>query len=55
MGRGKALKDEYLDAKLKRSYISSKLPKLTYEQIDLLHSMVRRWLKEEETISKKVL
>ena len=50
MGRGKVIKDEFLDAKMKRSYISAKLPKLTYEQINLLHSMVRRWLKEEETV-----
>ncbi|MFW9921447.1 MAG: hypothetical protein ACFFED_17745 [Candidatus Thorarchaeota archaeon] len=48
MGRGKSLKDEFMDAKMKRSYISAKLPKLTYEQVDLLHNMVKRWLKEEE-------
>ncbi len=53
MGRGKSIKDDYLDAKMKRSYISSKLPKLTYEQVDLLHNMVKRWLKEEETSGKR--
>jgi hypothetical protein len=38
---------------MKRSYISSKIPKLTYEQVDLLYSMVRRWLKEEETVGTR--
>jgi hypothetical protein len=41
-------KEEFLDAKMKRNWITSHLPKLTYEQIDLLYNMINRWLKEEE-------
>ena len=44
----KLFKENFVDAKMKRNWITSKLPKLTYEQVDLLYSMVTRWLKEEE-------
>ncbi len=37
-----------MDAKMKRNWITSQLPKLTYEQLDLLSSMIRRWSKEVE-------
>jgi hypothetical protein len=44
----KTFKETFVDAKMKRNWIISHLPNLSYEQIDLLFSMVNRWLKEEE-------
>ncbi|MDF1541146.1 MAG: hypothetical protein P1Q69_19770 [Candidatus Thorarchaeota archaeon] len=46
--REKSFKEGFVDAKMKRNWIASQLPKLTYEQIDLLSGMIRRWLKEVE-------
>jgi hypothetical protein len=44
----KKLGGQYLNAKMMRNWIISKLPNLTYEQIKLLYGMIRRWSKEEE-------
>ncbi|MHA1905876.1 MAG: hypothetical protein ACW98Y_01160 [Candidatus Thorarchaeota archaeon] len=44
----KSFKESFVDAKMKRNWITSQIPKLTYEQIDLLCSMISRWMKEEE-------
>ncbi|MFW9907396.1 MAG: hypothetical protein ACFFEF_02370 [Candidatus Thorarchaeota archaeon] len=52
MAKKKSFKEDFVDAKMKRSWIVSMLPKLTYEQIDLLSSMISRWIKEEEASRK---
>ena len=46
----KSFKEGFIDAKMKRNWIAAQLPKLTYEQIDLLANMIRRWLKEVEAV-----
>jgi hypothetical protein len=46
--REKKLGEEYLNVKMMRNWIISKLPNLTYEQVGLLYGMIRRWTKEEE-------
>ena len=45
----KNLREEYVNAKMKKNWITGSLNKLTHEQVDLLYGMMKRWLKETET------
>lgn len=45
----KNLRDEYVNAKMKKKWIMGSLNKLTHEQVDLLYGMIKRWMKETET------
>jgi hypothetical protein len=45
----KKLSEQYVQAKMMRNWITSMLPKLSYEQVELLYGMVKRWSKEEES------
>ncbi|MGY5876069.1 MAG: hypothetical protein RTU30_10010 [Candidatus Thorarchaeota archaeon] len=42
------LREEYLNAFMMRKWVSSKLNRLTHEQLELLYGMVKRWINEEE-------
>ena len=44
----KKLSEEYLNVFVMRKWISSKLDKLTHEQLELLYGMIKRWTNEEE-------
>ena len=46
--REKKLGEGYLNSKMMRNWIVSKLSDLTYEQVELLYGMIRRWTKEKE-------
>lgn len=45
----KKLSEQYVQAKMMRNWITLMLPKLSYEQIELLYGMVKRWSREEES------
>jgi hypothetical protein len=46
--REKKIGEEYLNSKMMRNWIVSRLPNFTYEQVELLYGMIKRWTKEEE-------
>jgi hypothetical protein len=46
--REKKLGEDFLNSKMMRNWIISRLPNLTYEQVELLYGMIKRWTKEEE-------